>query len=109
MLIEKCIIVEGRADKLQLEGVLAEQVLILCTNGTKGEVGLLDMLEPYEDMPFYTMFDRDKSGEQLRRIMKRIYSDAIQFTVPKPFIQVEETPRPILAELLKKQGFSVRI
>ena len=49
----KCIIVEGRSDKLKITSLLAEQVLILCTNGTIDEEALLELLEPYEDWSLY--------------------------------------------------------
>lgn len=107
MLIEKCIIVEGRADKLKVSQVLAEQVLILCTNGTIGEQTLLELLEPYEELQFYTMFDRDTSGEKLRTLMRRTYSDAVQIVIPKPYIEVEGTPHTVLAQLLRAEKFKV--
>ena len=107
MLIDKCIVVEGRADKLRVAEVLAEQVIILCTNGTIAEHSLLDLLEPYEHLHMYTMFDRDKSGEKLRSLMRRTYSDATQIVIPKPYIEVEGTPYTVLAQLLRNEKFKV--
>lgn len=107
MLTEKCIIVEGRSDKLRVSKVLAEDVLILCTNGTISEQSLLELLEPYEYLDLYTMFDRDKSGDKLRSIMKRTFSDAIQLIIPKPYIEVEDTPYDVLAQILRTEKFAV--
>lgn len=95
-----CIIVEGLSDKQQLEEVLAQEAIILCTNGTISEDALLELLEPYEDLDFYTLFDVDKSGEKLRKLMKRVYSDAIQLEIPKQYLEVAKTPKYVLAKLL---------
>lgn len=42
----KCLIVEGRSDKLQIEPILNENVTILCTNGTIGVHQLEELLDP---------------------------------------------------------------
>lgn len=52
----KCLIVEGRSDKLQIEPILNENVLILCTNGTIGVHQLEELLDPYEGCELYTFF-----------------------------------------------------
>lgn len=95
------IIVEGRNDKLQLLKFLPNSTVIFCTNGTMDEEDLLDLLEPYEDYMFVTLFDADKNGDKLRKVMNRIYPEAIQLEIPKQFKQVEETPVTILQQLIK--------
>ncbi len=97
-----CILVEGRSDKLKLEEVLAQEAIVLCTNGTISEEALLELLEPYEHLGLYTLFDADKSGEKLRKLMKRVYSDAIQLEIPKQYLEVADTPKSILVELLNE-------
>lgn len=42
----KCLIVEGRSDKLQIEPILNENVTILCTNGTIGVHQLEELIDP---------------------------------------------------------------
>ena len=106
--MEKCIIVEGRSDKLKIAPLLAEDVVILCTNGTISEDALITLIEPYEDAQLYTFFDADKNGEKLRKLMSRTYSHAEQFIIPIQYIEVAETPSAILRELLVEAKFAVR-
>ncbi|MFF5995944.1 hypothetical protein AAGS61_14510 [Lysinibacillus sp. KU-BSD001] len=107
-MIEKCIIVEGRSDKLKITPLLAEQVLILCTNGTIDEEALIDLLEPYEDIELFTFFDRDKSGDYLRKIMRRTYSEAVQLELPVPFNGVAEAPSSVVRDILQAAKFKVK-
>lgn len=106
--MRKCIVVEGRADKLRIEPILAEKVTILCTNGTISEVDLIDLLQAYEHDEIVTLFDADKNGEKLRKLMKRAYPEAQQFIIPKQYIEVEKTPTAILRDLLQQAKFLVR-
>ena len=106
--MRKCIVVEGRADKLRLVPILAEDVPILCTNGTISEVDLIDLLEAYEHDDIVTFFDADKNGEKLRKLMKRVYPEAAQYIIPRQYIEVEKTPTAILRELLQQAKFLVR-
>jgi toprim domain protein len=105
--MEKCIIVEGRSDKLKIAPLLADPIPILCTNGTISEDDLLALVEPYEHCELITLFDADKNGEKLRKLMKRCYSDAQQLVIPKQYIEVAETPSPILVELLQQVDIAV--
>ena len=107
-MIEKCIIVEGRSDKLKITPLLAEQVLILCTNGTVDEEALLELLEPYEGIEFYTFFDRDKSGDYLRKMMRRTYSEAVQLELPVSFNGVAEAPSYVIRDILQAAKFQVK-
>ena len=98
---QMCIIVEGRTDKERLNKIVARNVHIVCTNGTKDEEALIDLVEPYEDSVLFTFFDRDKSGNYLRKQMQRVYSEALQLQLPAPYIEVAETPVAILKPILK--------
>ena len=104
----KCIIVEGRADKLRIAPLLDEEVTIVCTNGTISEDDLIDLLERYEHDEIVTFFDADKSGEKLRKLMKRVYPEAKQVIIPAHYIEVEKTPTAILRNLLQQAKFLVR-
>lgn len=104
----KCIVVEGRADKLRMKPILAEDVTILCTNGTISEVDLIDLLQAYEHDEIVTFFDADKNGEKLRKLMKRAFPEAQQMIIPKQYIEVEKTPTAILRDLLQQAKFLVR-
>lgn len=108
MIVEKCIIVEGRSDKLNIEPIFAESVQIICTNGTISEDALLDLLEPFEECKIYTLFDQDKSGEKLRKLTKRIYSEAVHLFIPRTYIEVANAPKKVLAHLLYDAKFSIR-
>lgn len=103
----KCIVVEGRSDKLKIAPLFVESVMILCTNGTISEDELIVLLTPYEHYEIVTMFDADKNGEKLRQLMKRTYSEARHIIIPKQYIEVAKTPAPFLSELLKQSKFLV--
>ena len=104
----KCIVVEGRADKLRLLPILAEDVTIICTNGTISEVNLIDLLEEYEQDEIITMFDADKNGEKLRKLMNRAYPEATQLIIPHEYVEVEKTPAKILRDILLQAKFLVK-
>lgn len=106
--MEKIILVEGRSDKLKIAPLFDEPVVILCTNGTIGEDELIDLLEPYEHYEMVTMFDADKNGEKLRKLMKRTYSEATHLIIPLVYREVAETPPLILKNLLKSAKFLVK-
>lgn len=104
----KCLVVEGRADKLRLIPILAEDVTIICTNGTISEVNLIDLLEGYEQDEIITMFDADRNGEKLRKLMNRAYPEAQQLIIPHEYIEVEKTPTKILRDILLRAKFLVK-
>lgn len=91
----------------KLAPILAEDVIIVCTNGTISEDALLELIEPYEECQLFTFFDADKSGDKLRKLMNRIYSEATHLNVPKTYMEVANAPRKVLAQLLKEAKFSV--
>ncbi|MGE7667019.1 toprim domain-containing protein [Ureibacillus composti] len=107
MTVEKCIIVEGRSDKLKIEPIFAENVTILCTNGTISEDDLLDLLEPFEQHELYTLFDADNSGEKLRKLTRRTYSEAVHLLIPRTYIEVANAPSKVLAHILNEARFVV--
>lgn len=103
-----CIIVEGRSDKLHVQSVLAEEAVIVCTNGTISEDAFLTLLEPYEQLDFVTLFDADKNGEKLRKLMRRCYPEALQLLIPAEYIEVAETPTEHIKQLLRQVNISVK-
>ena len=98
-------IVEGKSDKHKLEQILNINVPIISTNGTIDEEDLLELLESYEMYDFVTIFDADKNGDKLRKVMKRVYPEARQLQIPKQYKEVAETPIGILVDLLKREQF----
>ena len=104
----KCLVVEGRAEKLRLIPILAEDVTIICTNGTISEVNLIDLLEEYEQDEIITMFDADKNGEKLRKLMNRAYPEATQPIIPHEYVEVAKTPTKILRDILLQAKFLVK-
>lgn len=97
---EKCIIVEGRTDAVKVRALIAEPVEILCTHGTKDEEALIELLEPYEMYELYTFFDHDRTGEYLRKMMRRAYSEAVQLDLPDPYRGVAEAPDEVVRAIL---------
>lgn len=103
-----CLIVEGRSDKLQLQRIVAGNVHILCTNGTIDEEALIDLIEPIEYTKLATFFDRDKTGDYLRKLMKRVYSEAQQLQLPAPYIGVAEAPISVLKSVIVAAKIDVK-
>lgn len=103
----KCIVVEGRSDMLKLKPLLKNKTLIVYTNGTVDEEAMIDLLEQYDGYELYCFFDRDKSGDKLRKVMKRSFSEAIHMQLPAPFIEVANTPVHVLREILKQNDFQL--
>lgn len=97
---EKCIIVEGRSDVVKIRALLAEQVEIICTYGTKDEEAMIELLEPYEAYELYTFFDHDYTGDYLRKMIRRAYSEAVQFDLPDPYMGVAEAPDQAVRDIL---------
>ena len=105
--LDLCFIVEGKSDKEKLKPIVPTHATILCTNGTISEDDLLDLVEPYDMYELITLFDADKNGGKLRKLMRKVYPEAIQIEIPMNYKEVAETPTHILKELLKKQKIKV--
>ena len=104
----KCIVVEGRSDMLKLKSLLKNEALIVYTNGTVDEEAMIDLLDQYEGYDLYCFFDRDKSGDKLRKVMKRTFSEAIHMQLPAPYIEVANAPIHLLREILKQNNFRLK-
>jgi toprim domain protein len=103
-----CLIVEGRSDKAHLQRLVANNVHIICTNGTKDEEALIELIEPYDYALLFTFFDRDKSGDYLRKQMRKVYSEATQLELMPPYVGVAETPLSVLRLILKKAKIDLK-
>lgn len=109
MLIDKVIIVEGRQDKLKLQPILAEPVVIVCTNGTFSPSRIEELLEPYEDNNLFAFFDEDEAGKLLRNKLKHYYPEVNHLYTMAVYGGVEDTPRHKLAKVLKNAGFEINL
>ncbi|MFJ8065641.1 toprim domain-containing protein [Psychrobacillus sp. NPDC096426] len=105
---EKVILVEGRSDKLQLLRLLDESPEIICTNGTISNVKLEEILSPYDDLPIYAFLDADKSGEQIRSVVRKEYPEAIHLYTNPMYCEVANTPFKVLASILKRVNIKVK-
>jgi len=96
---EKVIIVEGIADKRQIQKIIAEDVEIVCTYGTFGVEKFDEMLEEYQldDKEVYLLVDADEPGEKLRKQLISELPHAVHIYIPEEYQEVELTPENILA------------
>lgn len=96
---KKVIIVEGIADKLHIEKIIAEEIDIICTHGTFGVEKFDAMLEAhdldYRDV--YIFVDADESGVKLRKQLAAELPIATHLYIPDEYVEVELTPEYILA------------
>ncbi|MEE1130484.1 MAG: hypothetical protein UHX00_02515 [Caryophanon sp.] len=104
----QCIIVEGKADVQQIAPMLASDVHVVKTNGTISEVALEELIEPYEHMELFTLFDADYTGDRLRALMNRLYSECTHIYIDAQFEAVEQTPRHVLYTLLHDASIHVK-
>lgn len=107
MTFNKLIIVEGRQDKLKIAPILAENIPIICTNGTVSASRLEEILALYDDYEMYAFFDADSSGDKLRALFKREFPNARYLHTSPTYKQVEATPRRHLARILLAADFKV--
>lgn len=107
MEFRRVLIVEGASDRKRLQKVLAEQVEIICTNGTVSPYRIEEMLMPYEDCELFVFFDADESGEKIRTLFKRAYPEAIHLYTERVYKQVETTPYRVLASILLAENFEI--
>src|SRR5690625_6305571 len=93
-LSEKVIIVEGIADKRQIQKIIAEDVEIVCTYGTFGVEKFDEMLEEYQldDKEVYLLVDADEPGEKLRKQFISELPHAVHIYIPEEYQEVELTP-----------------
>ena len=105
---DKIIIGEGRSDKLQLLSLLDESPEIICTNGTISDVKLEELLSPYDGLPIYAFLDADKSGEQIRSVVRKEYPEAIHLYTNPTYGEVANTPAKVLASILKRVNIKVK-
>jgi toprim domain protein len=96
----KVIVVEGLTDKSRIAPLIAEPVTILCTNGTVSPTRLEELLLPYEGLDIIVLVDADKSGEQLRKLVKREFPEARHFYINRSYKEVATTPIRILLDVL---------
>jgi toprim domain protein len=106
--MKKAIIVEGKTDKQQLERVLDEEVDIICTYGTIGQVSLEDLIDEYEYCEVYVLVDADKAGKELRRSIKQEFPNFRHLYTRKKYREVASTPLEELALILHKAHFLVK-
>lgn len=106
---ERTIIVEGKTDKERLRLILAEPVLIICTNGSYSTHKAEELLTRIpESSEVYIFTDEDQSGLKLRGQLREDFPDAIHLRTKKTYAQVAHTPLQELAEILIKAGFMVQ-
>ena len=105
--MEKVIVVEGLSDKTKIASLIAEPVTILCTNGTVSASRLEELLLPYEGMDIIILVDADKSGEQLRKLVKREFPEARHFYINRSYKEVAATPIRILLDVLISANIQV--
>lgn len=98
--MNKVIVVEGLTDKTRIAPLIAEPVTILCTNGTVSATRLEELLLPYEGLDIIVLVDADKSGEQLRKLVKREFPEARHFYINRSYKEVATTPIRILQDVL---------
>lgn len=101
---KKVIICEGLHDKVRLKEIIREPIDIVCTHGTFGVEKFDELLDKYDldNRDVYIFVDEDPAGKKLRKALTRELPLANHLYVDAQYIEVELTPKRLLAvELLK--------
>lgn len=109
MLKNKVLIVEGLSDKKKLETIIREPVEIITTNGTISHDQLEELIENFQDDEVYILVDADKSGEMIRKKLKRALPLAIHLYIDKSYKEVATAPVEHLAALLLSVNIAVHV
>lgn len=105
----RAIIVEGKTDREQLQKVLAEPVLFVCTYGTYSAEKALQLAERLAEADeIYIFTDEDESGRKLRAQLQEEFPEASHLRTQSIYGQVAHTPLEVLAEILVRADFQVR-
>lgn len=105
----KVIIVEGLTDKIELEKIIKEEVIIICTNGTLGVEKFDELLDTY-DLDYRDVFifvDEDKSGIHLRKLLTKELPHAEHMYISSDYKEVATTPAEFLAQALAAKNIDV--
>ena len=105
---DKVIIVEGNRDRKKVLAGLAEDIEIICTNGTIGLEKLDELVESLEDKDVYILVDADESGEKLRRQLRREFPNAEHLYIDRVYREVEDAPARHIAEVLTEADILVK-
>lgn len=105
----KIIIVEGVTDKRELEKIIAEDVLIICTHGTLGVEEFDELLEAYhlDERDVYIFVDEDDSGMKLRKQLMRELPHAEHLYISSEYKEVATAPADVLARVLAAKNIVV--
>jgi toprim domain protein len=104
---DKVIIVEGISDRNKIKKIIKEPVEIICTNGTIAADTLEEWVETWFDSDLYILVDADKSGERLRKMLKREFPNALHLYIDKEFREVASAPSYHLASILLMANIEV--
>ncbi|MDR3289631.1 MAG: toprim domain-containing protein, partial [Peptococcaceae bacterium] len=104
----KIIIVEGTSDRDRLLAILAEEVTILCTNGTLSYQERERLAGGLDADEIYVLTDADEAGNTLRRQLRTEIPQARHLYTRKLYREIATTPSEYLATILNKAHFAVK-
>lgn len=108
--LEKIIIVEGKTDKNQIEKIIDDHVIIVCTYGTFGIERFDELLEKYQldDREVFILVDEDEAGMALRKQLTAELPHAEHIYIHGDYKEVATTPEYVLASLLVNKHIQVQ-
>ncbi|APH03774.1 toprim domain-containing protein [Bacillus weihaiensis] len=105
--VEKVIIVEGKSDKKKVLHVLAEQIEIICTNGTISLSKMDELIDELYLKDVYILVDSDDAGDRLRKQFKREFPEASHLYIDKTYREVATAPDQHIASVLLSANIDV--
>lgn len=108
--LKKIIIVEGKTDKQQVEKVIDDDVIVVCTHGTFGIEKFDELLEEYQldDREVFILVDEDEAGHELRKELRAELPHAEHIYIHGEYREVATTPETVLAPLLISKYIHVK-
>lgn len=107
--LDKVLIVEGVTDKKKVAEVLAEELEIICTNGTISITRLDELADRLEGRDVYILVDADESGQKLRRQLTREFPNAVHLHIDRIYREVADSPAAHLAAVLLSANLEVKM
>ncbi|WP_077214615.1 toprim domain-containing protein [Bacillus dakarensis] len=104
---EKIIIVEGISDKRKVKNIVAEDIEIICTNGTISLARLDELIDSLFGKDVYILVDADSAGEKLRKQFIREFPEAEHLYIDKMYREVATAPDNHLATVLLAANIDV--
>ena len=104
---DKVIIVEGLSDRNKIKKIIKEPSKLFVQMERFQLTLLEEWVETWFDSDLYILVDADKSGERIRKTLKKEFPNALHLYIDKEFREVASAPSYHLASVLLMANIEV--